>query len=54
MGHRMEVYIPAEHAQAVIDISQSFNVDAKIVGRCEAHTGKKVTIRSEFGEFVYE
>lgn len=54
MGHRMEIYLPAEHAQAVIDISKTFNIDAQIVGRCEAHTGKKVTIKSEFGEFVYE
>jgi len=54
MGHRMEIYVPQEHAQGIIDISKSFDIDAKIVGRCEAHTGKKVTIKSEFGEFVYE
>mmetsp|Transcript_11749 Transcript_11749/g.27291 ORF Transcript_11749/g.27291 Transcript_11749/m.27291 type:complete len:394 (+) Transcript_11749:54-1235(+) len=54
MGHRMEVYLSQEDAQTVIDISKSFNVDAQIVGRVEAHTGKKVTIKSEFGEFVYE
>jgi phosphoribosylformylglycinamidine cyclo-ligase len=54
MGHRFEVYLPAEHAQKVIDISKSFNVDAQIVGRVEAHTGKKVTIKGPYGEFTYD
>ena len=52
MGHRLEVYLPAEHAQQVIDISRSFNIDAQIVGHIEE--GKKsLTIRSEFGTFNY-
>ena len=54
MGHRMEIYCAAEHAQSIIDISQSFNVKAQIVGKCEPLDGKKVTIKSEFGEFVYD
>lgn len=53
MGHRLEVYLSEDHAQRVIEIAQSFNIDAQIIGRVEAHEGKKVTIRSEFGEFVY-
>jgi len=53
MGHRMELYVAPELAEAIIEISKSFNVDAKIVGRVEAHDGKKLTIQSEFGEFVY-
>jgi phosphoribosylformylglycinamidine cyclo-ligase len=53
MGHRMELYVPAEIAQEIIAISESFNVEAKIVGRVEANTGKKLTIKSEFGEFEY-
>ncbi len=53
MGHRMELYVAPELAKAIIEISKSFNVDAKIVGRVEAHDGKKLTILSEFGEFVY-
>jgi len=53
MGHRMEVYLPEAHAQQVIDISRSFGVDAQIVGRCEAATGKKLTISSPFGTFNY-
>jgi phosphoribosylformylglycinamidine cyclo-ligase len=53
MGHRMELYVPQEIAQHIIDISKSFNVDAQIIGRVEAAEKKQVTIRSEFGEFVY-
>lgn len=54
MGHRMEIYLPEAHAAKVIEISKSFNVDAQIVGRCEAHTGKKVTIKGPYGEFTYD
>ncbi len=53
MGHRMELYVDEKIAQQIIDISTSFNVDAKIVGRVEAFEGKKLTINSEFGEFIY-
>tara|TARA_B100000809_G_scaffold266198_1_gene327783 strand:+ start:46 stop:1218 length:1173 start_codon:yes stop_codon:yes gene_type:complete len=53
MGHRMEIYVPQAIAESIIAISKSFNVDAKIVGRVEAKGDKKLTIKSEFGEFVY-
>ncbi|XOV69221.1 MAG: AIR synthase related protein [Fluviicola sp.] len=54
MGHRMEIYLPQEHAQNIIDISKSFGVDAQIVGRVETNEGKKLTITSPHGEFTYE
>lgn len=53
MGHRMELYVDASLAQPVIDIASGFNVDAKIIGRVEEASSKKVTIKSEFGEFHY-
>ncbi len=53
MGHRMEIYIAPENAQAIIDISKSFGIDAQIIGRVEAHDGKQVTIASEAGTFIY-
>ena len=53
MGHRMELYVPQEIAEAIIAISQSFNVDAQIVGRVEAEGEKQLTIKSKYGEFVY-
>ena len=53
MGHRLEIYVPENLAHQVISISKSFNVDAKIIGRVEKGTGKKVTVKSEFGIFEY-
>ncbi|MDG1804226.1 AIR synthase related protein [Flavicella sp.] len=53
MGHRMEIYVPEEIASQIIEISKSFNVEAKVVGRVEASESNKLTISSEFGEFIY-
>ncbi|HWY11231.1 MAG TPA: AIR synthase related protein [Bacteroidia bacterium] len=53
MGHRMEIYLPENLAKQVIAISRSFNIEAKIIGRVEKCSGKKVTVRSEFGIFEY-
>jgi phosphoribosylformylglycinamidine cyclo-ligase len=52
-GHRMEVYVPQEIANDIIAISNSFGVEAQIVGRVEASETKKLTIESEFGKFEY-
>ena len=52
-GHRMEIYVPAEMANEIIEISKSFNIDAKIVGRVEASEKTKLTINSEYGTFEY-
>ena len=53
MGHRLEVYLAPEHAEQVIAISQSFGIDAQVIGRIEESDKKELIIRSEFGEFVY-
>jgi phosphoribosylformylglycinamidine cyclo-ligase len=53
MGHRFEIYTSVDVADKIIGISQSFGIEAKIIGRCESANAKKLTIRSEFGEFVY-
>ena len=52
-GHRMELYVPAEVAQDIIEISKSFNIDAQILGRVEKSDSKKLTITSEYGTFEY-
>lgn len=52
-GHRMELYVSENIAQDLISISQSFGIEAKIVGRVEASESKKLTIKSEFGVFEY-
>lgn len=53
MGHRMEIYLPAEFAEDIIEISKSFNIDAQIVGRVEAAESKSLTIESAYGKFEY-
>jgi phosphoribosylformylglycinamidine cyclo-ligase len=53
MGHRMELYVPADIADAIIEISKSFGIDAQIIGKVEASYKKQVTIVTENGEFVY-
>ena len=53
MGHRMEIYLPESQAQNVIDIAQSFKIEAQVVGRVEASSSKKLTIASEWGTFEY-
>ena len=52
-GHRMEIYIPEDIAQNIINISKSFGIDAKIIGRVEASDRKRLTIKSEYGVFEY-
>ncbi|HBL33104.1 MAG TPA: phosphoribosylformylglycinamidine cyclo-ligase [Porphyromonadaceae bacterium] len=54
MGHRMEIYLPEAHARRVIEISKSFEVDARIVGRVEQASKREVLIKSPFGNFSYE
>ncbi len=53
MGHRFEIYTKPEVAQEIIDIANSFNINAQIVGRVEHFEGKKLTIKTERGEFDY-
>ena len=52
-GHRMELYVSPEVAEDIILISKSFNVNARVIGCVEASQSKKLTIKSEFGQFVY-
>jgi phosphoribosylformylglycinamidine cyclo-ligase len=53
MGHRMELYVPQDIAAGLIEISESFGVEAQIVGRVEAADKKQVTIISENGTYTY-
>jgi phosphoribosylformylglycinamidine cyclo-ligase len=52
-GHRMELYVPEAIANAIIAISQSFGIEAQIIGRVEASDSKKLTIKSDYGTFDY-
>ena len=53
MGHRMEIYLPEEYAEKVIEISRSFNIDARVIGHVEDAPSNRLTIMSEFGKFEY-
>jgi phosphoribosylformylglycinamidine cyclo-ligase len=53
MGHRMELYVSPDIAEDIMNISQSFNVEARIVGRVEKAATKKLTIESPYGVFEY-
>jgi len=53
-GHRMELYVNPTVADKIIAISNSFNIEAKIIGRVEKSSEKKLTITSKYGEFSYK
>ncbi len=53
MGHRLEIYVKPQLANEIISIAAAFNIEGKIVGRCEQAEKAKLTIRSGFGEFFY-
>ncbi len=53
MGHRFEIYTDEKSAEEIIRITAAFNLDAKVIGHCEASDRKKLTIISEYGKFEY-
>jgi phosphoribosylformylglycinamidine cyclo-ligase len=53
MGHRMEIYTDEKTADGIINISKQFNIDAKVIGRVEASSSKKLTVKSAGGIFEY-
>jgi phosphoribosylformylglycinamidine cyclo-ligase len=53
MGHRLELYVAPKYAQAIIDIANTFNLRAKIVGHVESNDKPEVTVKSSFGTYQY-
>ncbi len=53
MGHRFEVYTSPDIADEIISIAKEFSIEAQVIGKVELSEGKKLTIRSEYGEFTY-
>ncbi|MDY4942754.1 MAG: AIR synthase-related protein [Candidatus Limisoma sp.] len=53
MGHRMEFYVAEEHAARIIEISESFGIEARVIGRVADAPTNRLTIKSEFGTFEY-
>ena len=52
MGHRMEIYVQPEHAEQVMSVSKSFNIDAQVIGHIE-EGARSLVIQSELGTFTY-
>lgn len=55
MGHRLEFYTDQETAEAIMEASRSFGVEAQIVGRVESAPGEtsSVEIDGPYGTFTY-
>jgi len=53
MGHRMEVYVPETCTESIITISNSFGIEARVIGFCERSTSKSLTISHENTDYVY-
>ena len=53
MGHRFEIYTDTKNASDIIEIAAGFNLEAKIIGYCQASSEKRLTISSAYGTFEY-
>jgi phosphoribosylformylglycinamidine cyclo-ligase len=54
MGHRMEIYCPARHAEVVIQTAEKYGIEARIIGKVKKAQGEKVRVKSSFGTFDFE
>lgn len=54
MGHRMELMVDPSAADAVLSAAEKFQIDARIVGRCEASRTNRVVLATPFGDFTYD
>lgn len=53
MGHRMEIYLPAQFADKVMTIAEKYGIEARVIGHVVEAQGEKVTVKSLYGEFEY-
>ena len=53
MGHRMEIYLPARHAETVMQVAENFGIEAQIIGKVIPAQGEKVLVESPYGAFEY-
>ena len=53
MGHRMELYVEPSAAEDIVNISNEFSVDAKIIGHVESSKNKKLTLDTHYGTLTY-
>ena len=53
MGNLLEFYVPENIASSLIEMANEYGIKAQISGRVEASSTKKLTIKSDKGEFHY-
>lgn len=53
MGHRLELYVNENIADALIKIAAEFNIKAKVIGRVETSNIKSLTVSGSNGVFKY-
>ena len=53
MGHRMEIYLSARHADTVMAIAEKYGIEARVIGRVRRGVGETLTVKSPFGKFEY-
>lgn len=53
MGHRLEIYTDEKTAEHIIKIAEKLNINAQIIGYCEAYSEKKLTLHTQYGIFQY-
>lgn len=53
MGHRMEIYVPENISAGIIQLAETFKVEAKIIGHCHAAKGKSLILLNQRQDFVY-
>lgn len=51
MGHRLEIYTDESSAQRMLEISDSFNIEARIIGHVERADTPEVEIRDDKGVY---
>lgn len=54
MGHRLEIYTDSKTAQLIIKIANSFNLKAKVIGKCVSSNDKRITIKVNNKEYIYK
>lgn len=54
MGHRMEIYLPGRHADAIVAIAEKYGIEARVIGSVKKGTGQMVTVKTEHGTFDYQ
>lgn len=54
MGHRLEFYVDPLIANLIIEISERFDIEAKIIGRVEQNKGKKLSIVTQGHTLIYD